>query len=146
MKLVSFAIVLALSSVAQAAADPDAPPVRQEVAKEVFSFLFDHALCVEGVPAVGQPQEVRGYIPWLDLTSNAGPCDWVYSGAYEMHWAAKELYGTKPLKDIRMPESDWSRGGYERYLDVFAYLEHQSLKLRIWLLIRFGADGIPARQ
>lgn len=117
-------LTLFYSDVLLASPDPG-KPYRQEVANEVYAFLYAHALCVEDGPT--EP-----------------PCDWVYAGAYSLHWAAKELYSTKPLKEIKMPVSDWSRGGFTPYSDPVAYLDHEMLLYKIYLLINFG--GVPQRH
>lgn len=99
--------------------------VRQDLANETFNFLYKHALCVDGQDA---------------------PCDWVYDGAYELHLCAKELYSTKDLKQIKMPVSEWKRGGYTSYWSPITYLQHESIMFRIYMLLKFGFDGIPKQE
>lgn len=99
------------------------PPYRQELAKETFNFLYAHGLCVEGA----EP-----------------PCDWVDDGAYQLHRAAKDLYGTKPLSSIAMPETSWARGGYKQFGDPFAAIHFTAIKWQIWLLITYGITVPPA--
>lgn len=98
-------------------------PYRQDLANTTFNFLYKHAVCMEGT----EP-----------------PCDWVYDGAYQLHWAAKQLYGQMPLSKITMPESSWNRGGYKEMSNPLTLLEHQSIKWQIWLLITYGIEVSPA--
>lgn len=108
---------------AQTTADP-LQSYRKDLANETFNFLASHAVCIEGQDK---------------------PCDWVYDGAYSLHRAAKEIYSDKPLKDISVPDSDWTRGGYESYENPLVYLQHESIKWRIALLIKYGTGGVPPR-
>lgn len=124
-------------------ADPTSP-ARRELASDIYNFLFKHALCVEETTASVLLRKGLIVEPHPELAE--APCDWVCDCAFSMHWAAKELYGNKPLKDIKMPESDYARGGYEPYLNPLVFLEHEGLKLRIWLLIKLGHDGIPPQR
>lgn len=118
-------------------------PDRRELAKETFNYLYKHALCVESA----EPAEFTFSLLWSeDEVPEAAPCDWVYDGAYQLHWAAKELYSIKPLKEIAYPRSEWKYGGYVQYLDPVAYAQHGWLLAKIYFLLTFGREGIPPRE
>lgn len=126
------AITLVVVARTPPAAEPALPatvqPVdsyRKDLAGEVFSYLYKHALCVEG---------------------QTPPCDWVYEGAYQLHKTAKDLYSTKPLKDIVAPVSEWDRGGFTEYYNPLDFLEHEMLLAKIYLLLGFGKSGIPPHK
>lgn len=104
------------------AATEDPTQIRHDLANNIFNFLYSHALCMEGQEA---------------------PCDWVYDGAYDLHRAAGEIYSDKALKDIKMPVSDYKRGGYADYYNPLVYLEHESLMWRVFAILNFGVHGIP---
>lgn len=103
--------------------DDDVTTKRRELANEIFEFLRLHALQME-----------------------EDPFQWVYDGAYELHLAAKELYSDKALKDIKVPVSEWKRGGYKPYFNPVTFLQHETLLARIYLLIIFGKNGVPPQQ
>lgn len=127
------------------AATPSVPPEgfidRQDLAREIYNFLFDHALCVEGhktAAELGILRHYDGFVP------ESAPCDWVYSGAYQLHWSSKELYDVnKPLKDIQPPVSDWRRGGYSPYGNPLVYAHHEWIVFKINLLIIVEKNGVP---
>lgn len=96
---------------------------RQDLAQEIFLFLNKHALRTED-----------------------DQLQWIYDGAYDLCRVAKDLYEGKPLKDIKEPVSDWSRGGYTDYNNLFDFIQHESLKFRIHMLISYGLSGIPERK
>jgi hypothetical protein len=85
---------------------------RREVANHIFEFLRLHAVRDENNP--------------LDYACNLDP--------YEMHWAAKKLYSATPLKQIKLPDSQFDRGCYEPY-NVFTWMEHDGILVDIYSLI-----------
>lgn len=88
----------------------DAP--RRETANHIFEFLRKHA--------------VRDDFDPLQYA-----CTW---DPYQLHFAAKKLYSEAPLKEIKMPDSVFSRGCYEPY-DVFTWAEHDAILVDIYSLI-----------
>jgi hypothetical protein len=86
---------------------------RRELARTIYNFLHEHALCVDG---------------------DEFPCIYVCDDAYELHWAARELYSNKTLGEIAMPVSDWERGCYApQTFDV--WWAHESILDQIEALI-----------
>lgn len=113
-----------LTSPTFAATDPIAT-IRKDLSNAIFNFLYAHALCVE---------------------DQSPPCDWIYDGAYDLHRTAKELQSAKALKDIVLPVSDYSRGGYTEYYNPLVFIEHESLMWRIYILINWGKNGVPVMK
>lgn len=103
-----FILILLLLSNPAIASSP-----RVELAKHIQNFLFAHALCVEGTEE---------------------PCEWMYYGAYELNWTAKELQRDKPLSEIKMPESNWVRGGYKPFTEKVRK-EHDDILKQIKAMI-----------
>lgn len=87
---------------------------RKEVAKEAFEFLRVHAK--------PYPED---------------PSQWECWEAYDLHRAAKELYGTKPLPKIKMPEDGYKKGCYVPYA-LPTELEYEALYFKIDYLIQVG--------
>lgn len=84
---------------------------RQDLAREIFQFLHKKALRDEN-----------------------NPLDYAHPDAYEMHWCAKRLYNTRiPLKDIKLPDSDFERGAYK--YDIITYLEHEKIMIHIKVIL-----------
>lgn len=86
---------------------------RQELAKHIFNFVNEHAK--------------RDPFNPLDYLCIVDP--------YDLHFTAKQLYGTKPLPEINMPDSDFERGCYEPYA-INVWFEHDYILAEIKGLIQ----------